>query len=214
MLAAMLGLMSVGVLISTLPGCKGCERDVKKAIDKAAEEAAQKAKDATKKAVDEAVDGTRDKVKKAIDDAKGDGAGDRAIVWAQKQIGSDQWKGMCYSFVHQAFKQGAGLSDDKLPPAGWFGTQLGYAVDVANHFRAQGQLKVDGVPPRGAVVFYGSNMTVDDKIYEAGHAAISLGDGKIIHAFGKVQISANYLDLPGSNAAAAYIGYVTQHLDP
>lgn len=213
--ALTLGMVFLAVL--SLVGCdKRSQQEIDKAVQRAKEQAAREAKEAARKAVDETVDGVKEKVKKAVDDVTGGGLADHAIAWAEaeKQIGSNQWEGMCYSFVRQAFKQGAGLSDDKLPPAGWFGTKLGYAVDVADHFRAQGQLKVDGVPPRGAVVFYGSNIAVYGKTYKAGHAAISLGGGKIIHALGKVQISPNYLSLPNSNAAAAYLGYVTRHLDP
>ena len=125
--------------------------------------------------------------------------GDLAIVWAQTRIGSSNWAGHCYAFVRGAFIRGAGLGDTMLPLAP-------DARSAAGWYRVHGQLRSGGTPPRGALVFY-------DNRTPRGHVAISLGGGAVIHAYPAVQVSSNYLKLPG-RLAVTVVGYVTAQLEP
>ena len=119
---------------------------------------------------------------------------DRVTAWAQMQNGSSRWAGHCYRYVRDAF-HAAGLSLPMAPSA----------ADAARWYRARGQMKSDGAPPRGAVIFY------DNKTTARGHVGISLGSGAIVHAIGSVVVSNNYRSLPGG-ANLTLIGYVTAPL--
>jgi len=97
---------------------------------------------------------------------------EKAINWALAQRGSHGWDSMCLAFVCDAY-QHAGVT-----PRRWSS-----AVVAANALRASSN---KGVPPRGAWVFY--------RHAPWGHAALSLGDGRIVHDFGSQGvIVSNYL---------------------
>ncbi len=87
---------------------------------------------------------------------------ERAINWALAQRGSHGWDFKCLAFVCDAY-QHAGVT-----PRRWSSASV-----AAN---ALGASSHKGVPPRGAWVFY--------RHAPWGHAALSLGDGRIVHAFG------------------------------
>jgi photosystem II stability/assembly factor-like uncharacterized protein len=87
---------------------------------------------------------------------------EKAVNWALAQRGSHGWDNMCLAFVCDAY-QHAGVT-----PQRWSS-----AIVAANALRASSN---KGVPPRGAWVFY--------RHAPWGHAALSLGDGRIVHDFG------------------------------
>jgi hypothetical protein len=87
---------------------------------------------------------------------------EKAINWALAQRGSHGWDNMCLAFVCDAY-QHAGVTPQRRSSA----------TVAANALRASSN---KGVPPRGAWVFY--------RHAPWGHAALSLGDGRIVHDFG------------------------------
>ncbi len=100
-----------------------------------------------------------------------------ADQWARNHVGATTptaaeqngnaaygWSGWCYLFAYDAYYFGMGRRD--LP--------TGRAIDVMNTYAAQGRLS-GGTPPAGALVFWGANPA-----NSAGHAAISIGSGRII----------------------------------
>jgi hypothetical protein len=98
-------------------------------------------------------------------------AANRALNWAQQIMSSPDptwsaqllapWSGYCEAFVEIAY-----------------GTRFHYGSALA-HYRAQlaaGRIRTTGVPPAGAIVFYGGEPY--------GHVAISSGDGRVVTTWG------------------------------
>jgi hypothetical protein len=99
---------------------------------------------------------------------------ERAIGWALAQRGSHSWDNRCLTFVNDAYEN-AGVT-----PRRWYA-----AIDAARALKASSH---KGVPPRGAYVFYFHPPS--------GHVALSLGGGRIVHAFGyQGVIVSNYLGI-------------------
>ncbi len=87
---------------------------------------------------------------------------EKAVNWALAQRGSHGWDYTCLAFVCDAY-QHAGVTP----------LRLSSAIVAANALKASSN---KGVPPRGAWVFY--------RHAPWGHAALSLGGGRIVHDFG------------------------------
>lgn len=83
-----------------------------------------------------------------------------ALAWQLDRIGSTAWRHWSLKFQRMAF----GYSQE----AGWHD-----AAEAAGWLRAHHFL-YDGVPPRGALVWYDDGVT---------RVACSLGDGRVIGAF-------------------------------
>lgn len=102
---------------------------------------------------------------------------DKAIEWAKSKIGSEEWYGWCLRFVRQAFGLG---KKEPIYPLGW-----GSANDARRSLEKRGIFySEDRNPPRGVLVFF-STTPGTYKVY--GHVGISLGNGKVIHAYSKVR---------------------------
>jgi cell wall-associated NlpC family hydrolase len=113
---------------------------------------------------------------------------EKAIRWALAQQGGHGWDSLCLRFVNDAY-QNAGVM-----PRRWY-----WAIDAA---RALGASSHKGVPPRGAYVFYWHPP--------CGHVGLSLGDGRIVHAFGSQGvIVSNYLRIH-----MTYIGWALPKTTP
>jgi photosystem II stability/assembly factor-like uncharacterized protein len=113
---------------------------------------------------------------------------EKAINWALAQRGSHGWDYSCLAFVCDAY-QHAGVT-----PQRWSS-----ALVAANALRASSN---KGAPPRGAWVFY--------RHAPWGHAALSLGDGRIVHDCGSEGvIVSNYrrIGLP-------YVGWAVPKTTP
>lgn len=96
---------------------------------------------------------------------------EKAIEWGKAYLSKDAsaFYGLCAAFVFDCYHSGAGLNNSSYSTA----TAMGNAL-ITN---------TDSNPPRGAFVFwYDPNNT-------AGHVALSLGDGNVIHAWGTVKES-------------------------
>jgi hypothetical protein len=130
---------------------------------------------------------------------------DKAIEWAENQLGSHEYDEYCWKFVVHAYKKAG--ADWILPP------QLS-AKEAANSLKP---LKT-GIPPRGTLVFYDCWGTLEGEYRNWGHVGLSIGNGDVIHAFGKVRVD-NYLDIqdlsPGTGwTKSEYIGWVEPPVNP
>ena len=124
---------------------------------------------------------------------------DRAARWAEARIGNSnpgaenpndatRWSGWCLGFASQSWRLGAGVS---VP--GYYRAQVAFST-----LSGQGRI-AQGVPPRGAIVFYSYGSD--------GHAEVSIGNGQVVSTQGR-----STQDLPvrqhGYNSIGlAYLGY-------
>jgi len=102
--------------------------------------------------------------------------GEQAIEWGEKRKDWNDWNGLCMRFVVDAFAQKDGL------PAGL--NADGWAKKLYRFNQGpEGWLQA----PKGAVIFFDSDKEpVNGKLNTHGHVGIYLGEGKLIHAYGKV----------------------------
>lgn len=97
------------------------------------------------------------------------------IRWAEEKVGSLQYAGWCLSFIEDA-------------------------LEISNHIEIFGgdcakescEMYYDaiqtGMPERGAFVFYDCMCPGEDGLVNWGHCGISLGEGRVIHAWDTVRI--------------------------
>lgn len=99
-----------------------------------------------------------------------------AVAWALSKLGVTDYAALCYAFVEYAYELGNGIILDGL------GRTAKEAAD------AYGADQNSGMPPRGAYVFYSCLGTLKGEYQDWGHVGLSLGDGKVIHAWDRVRI--------------------------
>ena len=120
------------------------------------------------------------------------------ILWAKDKLGSGEYAGWCLSFIEDALEKSSGIEifggDSAKESA------LLYADDMRQ-----------GPPERGAFVFYDCICQGPDGPVNWGHCGISLGDGRIIHAWDEVRID-DYREIEAMTALSGdhpkYIGWV------
>lgn len=102
------------------------------------------------------------------------------IRWAEDRLGEAQYAGWCLSFIEDALE----IPND-------------IEIFGGDSAKASAMLYADamrqGVPERGAFVFYDCLCLGEDGPVNWGHCGIGLGDGRVIHAWDKVRID-NYRD--------------------
>ncbi len=121
-----------------------------------------------------------------------------AIQWAMRRIGSTGYPFLCLGFVEDAYEQGNGIVLDGFASA----------KEEADAFQAA---RYTGLPPRGAFVFYDCSGPIQGEQRNWGHVGLSLGEGKVIHAWGEVRID-DYLGIQDLKPAEGwtqpqYIGW-------
>jgi len=124
---------------------------------------------------------------------------EKAVEWAASMLGSKNYSFLCLAFVEDAYEQGAHMELDGYS----------YAKEAADSHNAE---KNTGVPPKGAYVFYDCWGTINGKYRNWGHVGISIGEGKIIHAWDTVRMD-NCLEVQNLKAAEGwtspqYIGWI------
>lgn len=93
-----------------------------------------------------------------------------AVAWTQSQVGSTKWAGRCQQLVQSSYGATSGYKT-AAEAAAKIGLRKGSIATV----------------PRGALIYFGANCPgVTGK---AGHVGISLGNGQMISALGKVAIT-------------------------
>ena len=121
------------------------------------------------------------------------------IRWAEEKLGERKYAGWCLSFIEDALEISNGIEI--------FGGDS--AKESAELYS---DAMRDGLPPRGAFVFYDCMCMSQDGPVNWGHCGISLGDGKVIHAWDVVRID-DYLELEKMTATSGdhprYIGWVS-----
>ena len=99
------------------------------------------------------------------------------IAWATAKLGCTEYRGWCLSFIEDALEISNGIEI--------FGgdSAAASAALYADAMQA-------GDPERGAFVFYSCLCAGDAGPVNWGHCGISLGDGRVIHAWDTVRIDA------------------------
>jgi len=121
------------------------------------------------------------------------------IRWAEEKLGERKYAGWCLSFIEDALEISNGIE-----------------IFGGDSAKESAELYSDamksGLPPRGAFVFYDCMCMSQDGPVNWGHCGISLGDGKVIHAWDVVRID-DYLELEKMKATSGdhprYIGWVS-----
>ena len=120
------------------------------------------------------------------------------ISWAENRQGETKYAGWCLLFIEDALEISNGIEI--------FGGDSAKASCEMYSDALQ-----DGLPPRGAYVFYDCICLIENGPINWGHCGISLGDGNVIHAWDTVRID-NYLDIERMTAQSGdhprYIGWV------
>ena len=120
------------------------------------------------------------------------------ITWAEGKTGSPDYAGWCLSFIEDAL-------------------ELGNDIEIFGGDSAKESCEMysdalhSGLPERGAFVFYDCLCPSAEGPVNWGHCGISLGDGKIIHAWDVVRID-DYLEIEHLTALTGdhpgYLGWV------
>jgi len=105
-----------------------------------------------------------------------------ALKWAIDKLGITSYASLCYLFVEDAYELGNGVVLDG---------QGSTAKEAADAYCAR---EHQGVPPRGAYVFYDCAGALNGEYRNWGHVGLSLGDGQVIHAWNRVRID-HYLGI-------------------
>ena len=120
------------------------------------------------------------------------------ISWAEDKLGSKEYAGWCLSFIEDA------LEKSNIIEIFGGDTAKESALLYADAMRK-------GIPERGAFVFYDCICLGPDGPVNWGHCGISLGDGRIIHAWDMVRID-DYREIEAMTALSGdhpgYIGWV------
>ena len=120
------------------------------------------------------------------------------IHWAETRLGSTEYAGWCLSFIEDALEKSNAIEI--------FG---GDSAKESAMLYADGMRQ--GIPERGAFVFYDCICQGPDGPVNWGHCGISLGGGRIIHAWDTVRID-DYRDIEAMTALSGdhprYINWV------
>jgi cell wall-associated NlpC family hydrolase len=115
----------------------------------------------------------------------------------------------CLAFVLDAYKYGASTD----PRANMDPVDYEYAKRTADALNAKDN---PSAPPRGAYAFYDRWQTIDGEYKNWGHVGLSLGNGKIVHAYHycgsdiSVIVSDDYRNIAG----CTYIGWAWSPITP
>ena len=120
------------------------------------------------------------------------------IRWAESKLGSTAYAGWCLAFIEDALEKPNGIEI--------FGGDS--AKESASLYADAMQ---QGEPERGAFVFYDCLCPGENGPVNWGHCGVSLGDGRVIHAWDKVRID-DYLAIEKLTALTGdhpkYLGWV------
>ncbi len=124
--------------------------------------------------------------------------GENAVTWALALTGSTAYATRCLAFVEDAVERSNDLEV--------FGGD--FAAESARLYRVAAD---PGTPPAGAFVFYESVCELFGERRDWGHVGLSLGDGRVVHAWDRVRVDGHRdieeLTAPGG-APLRWIGWV------
>ena len=120
------------------------------------------------------------------------------IAWAEERIGETKYCGWCLSFIEDALEISSGIEI-------FGGDSAKESALLYSDAMRQGE------PERGAFVFYDCICPGEDGPVNRGHCGISLGEGRVIHAWDAVRIDGwreiERMTAPGGDHPR-YIGWV------
>lgn len=123
---------------------------------------------------------------------------EKATAWALQRLGKKEYLGWCLSFVEDVIEKG---NDIEI-----FGGDS--AKESCEMYKDALQT---GAPEKGAFVFYDCLCLSEDGPINWGHCGLSLGDGKVIHAWDRIRID-DYTEIERLTALTGdhpkYIGWV------
>jgi len=123
---------------------------------------------------------------------------DNTLARAEAGLGDAGYAGWCLSFVEDALEQSNGIEI--------FGGDSAKESSLLYSDALQ-----SGTPARGAFVFYDCLCPYEAGLINWGHVGLSLGDGRVIHAWDVVRID-DYLAIEQLTALSGdhpkYIGWV------
>lgn len=118
--------------------------------------------------------------------------------WALARLDDEQYRGVCYGFLEDAYEYGNDIELD------------GQGTTAFEAAEAYGCRK-DGPPPRGAYVFFDTVCEVNGELARWGHIGLSLGDGRVVHAWDVVRVDSieavERLVVPPTWTAPTYLGW-------
>jgi len=97
-----------------------------------------------------------------------------AVRWAMQQVGSETYATLCYGFLEDAYELGNGIILD------------GKGCTAREAAEAYGWQS--GEAPKGSYVFFDCTGPIRGDVRSWGHIGLSLGDGRIIHAWDVVRV--------------------------
>jgi cell wall-associated NlpC family hydrolase len=100
-----------------------------------------------------------------------------AIAWALARVGAASYASRCLSFVEDAFERSNQIEI--------FGGAT--AAESAMLYGVQ-PYESDAPPPPGAFVFYAWRGAIDGVDGDWGHVGLSLGVGRLVHAWNVVRV--------------------------
>ncbi|MCQ2355151.1 MAG: C40 family peptidase, partial [Clostridia bacterium] len=114
------------------------------------------------------------------------------------RIGNSDYAGWCLSFIEDALE----ISND---------IEIFGGDSAKESFKMYRDAIHEGLPEKGAFVFYDCLCPSEDGPVNWGHCGIALDNGKVIHAWDKVRID-NYLEIENLTALTGdhpkYLGWV------
>lgn len=120
------------------------------------------------------------------------------IAWAMERLGTSEYAGWCLNFIEDALERSNGIE-----------------IFGGNSAKESAVLYADamrqGLPERGAFVFYDCLCPSDFGPVNWGHCGIGLGNGDVIHAWNRVRID-DYRQIERLQALSGerprYLGWV------
>lgn len=115
---------------------------------------------------------------------------DNAINWAKDHLGSVNYAYICLAFVEDALERSNNVEI-------FGGDSAKESADLYDDSISE------GIPPKGSFVFYDCSGPINGDYRNWGHVGLSLGNGKVIHAWDKVRID-GYLEVENLNGAPGW----------
>ena len=114
---------------------------------------------------------------------------DTAVTWARQYLGTNFDAGLCLRFVYDAWRAA--------------GVDIGRSASAASWAGAhRAQLRTDGTPPKGALVFWWGTAGYPD-----GHVALSQGDGTAVSTDERSFHSVHVMSIADRSKTRPYAGW-------
>jgi cell wall-associated NlpC family hydrolase len=130
-----------------------------------------------------------------------------AVKWAVEQLGSADYPGLCYAFCEDAYEEGGNI---------WLDGQGRTAKEAADFYLARADSQPDACPPAGSYIFFDCSGEINGDYRNWGHMGLALGDGQIVHSWGKVRVdpmsAVESLPSPPGWTQPSYLGWCPPEL--